>query len=418
MMYRRLKASLKRLPVVYQANARLKAERTARALVRLDRRYERLARDCQIDYCAAEAVRQLRLRLSHRGVAVDPAPKGRLRILWVGGNWDQDNSGFLAGLREFGEVTTFRNARDEYGLGYSEFVRPRRLYDPVPVKLNDACLIEQVQALQRRGGLDVLMGQMWAHLISVETLKRIQAMGVVTVNVSMDDRLPEHWGSYRGIRMGAVGLCDGTDLVLTSSPECCLRFAVEGCPSLFWPMASDPERFKPSGEDTKQYDVSFIGNKYGLRGEIVEGLQRAGIHVDAFGGGWPNGPATADQAGEIFGRSRIILGVGNIGYSKDIFTLKLRDFDATMAGALYVTHRNPDLLKLFEEGKQIECYLTLDECVRKVRYYLDHPEQRMAIAAAAATRARREHTWEHRLSTVFRAIGFLGEGASCLAGVE
>jgi spore maturation protein CgeB len=129
--------------------------------------------------------------------------------------------------------------------------------------------------------------------------------------------------------------------------------------------------------------------------------------VEAFGRGLPNGPATAEQSAEIFGRSRIILGVGNIAYNDDIFTLKLRDFDATMAGALYITHRNPDLLRLFEEGREIECYLTIDECIQKVRHYLAHREQRIRIAAAGAARARREHTWERRIATAFAAIGLV-----------
>lgn len=409
MVYSRIKASLKQVPLLYEVNARLKAGQTRRALARLQRHYDHLICGRQVVYSEATAVEELRSRLSSRGITPRPMSKEQLRVFWVGANWAQDNSGFLAGLGKFGQVTFFRNVRGGYGPWYLSKDGAYRLYDPEVVKVNDACLLEQVAALHACGGPQVLMGQMWAHVISVEALRQIQQMGIVTVNVSMDDRLPEHWGSSQGIRLGSVGLCEGLDLVLTSSPECCPRYAAESCPSLFWPMGSDPDRFQPYSEGQKRHDVSFIGNKYGLRGRIVRRLQQAGVRVEAFGAGWPNGPASADQSAEIFGRSRIILGVGNIAYNEDIFTLKLRDFDATMAGALYLTHRNPDLLTLFEEGKEIECYLTVDECIDKVRYYLAHPAQRMALAAAAAARARREHTWEHRLSTVFRAIGFLPE---------
>lgn len=416
MVVEKIKTSLKRIPLVYVANAKVKAWQTVRDSARVENRYQALARAQGVTYSEQGAIEQLRNRLQQRGLAIEPKPKGQLRILWVGADWNQDNSGFLAALQKFGSVNNFHKADGEYGIGYAHRPGGRERYDPRIVAANDASLLNQVQKARSEAGLDVLMGQMWAHRISVDALNKVQQMGVVTVNVAMDDRLPSQWGSHDGIRLGSIGLCHGLDLVLTSSPECCLRYAVEGCPALFWPMASDPERFKPYPEEQKQYDVSFIGNKYGLRGKVVDALQRAGVRVEAFGRGWPNGTATAEQSAEIFGKSRIILGVGNIAYNEDIFTLKLRDFDATMAGALYITHRNPDLLQLYEEGKEIECYLSIDECVEKVRYYLARPQQRMAIAMAGAARVRREHSWEHRLNKALAAVGFLAAMPSAATG--
>ncbi len=417
-MLLRFKQFLKRNPFVYEINARLKATQTRFAHAKLKRKYARLATERGVVYSEASAIEQLRARIAGRESVVKPIRKGQLRIFWIGANWEQDNSGFLVGMSKFGDIICSRNIHGDYGLLYVSKDGLVRIYDPEVVKSNDICILEQVESALKRGPVDVLMGQMWANLVSVETLREIQRMGVVTVNVSMDDRLPENWGSYRGIRLGSVGLCRGIDLMLTSSSDCCLRYAVEGCPCLFWPPASDPEFFKPYDEDKKEYDVSFVGTRYGLRGRLIRYLKRAGIRVEAFGRGWPNGPVSVDQSAEIFGKSRIILGVGTIAYSEDIFQFKLRDFDATMAGALYITHRNPDLLALFEEGKEIECYLSIDECVRKIRYYLDHPERRMAIAAAAAARARRDHTWEHRLSSAFSAIGLLPAQRNLVSSVD
>ena len=48
--------------------------------------------------------------------------------------------------------------------------------------------------------------------------------------------------------------------------------------------------------------------------------------------------------------------------------------------------RNPDVLELFEEGKEIECYATVEELVEKIDYYLAHPEERKAIAEAGHRR--------------------------------
>jgi len=230
-------------------------------------------------------------------------------------------------------------------------------------------------------------------------------MGAVTANVAMDDRLPDMWVKYKGRPMGAVGLGDGLDLTLNSSPECLVRYLIHDYPAIFWPMASDPDVFKPA--EVKDIDVSFIGNKYGTRAKIVQKLEASGVKVDAYGGGWANGPVGPDKAADIFGRSKIILGVGTIAYNEDIYTLKLRDFDATMAGALYLTHRNPDLLAIFTEGEEIECYADENEAAEKAVYYLAHPERIEAIGKAAAKKARERHTWDIRIGEALEALGLL-----------
>lgn len=407
MLTHKLKQQLKRNPFLWNVNARFKAALIKRASARLTRSYADRARARGLVYSQSAALDDLRRKLKQRGLPIASLPRGQLRIFWAGANWNQDSSGFLAALQKFGHVICLHNARGGYGWSYAGAGRVISNYNAEVIRSNDGCLIEQVKQACSLGKIHILMGQMWANFVSAKVLEQIQKMGIITVNVSMDDRLPELWESYKGVRLGSVGLAGGLDLVLTSSSDCCMRYALEDCPAIFWPMASDPERFKPYPDDQKIYDVSFIGGKYGQRGKIIERLLRAGIKMETFGPGWPNGPVNADQSAEIFGKSRIILGVGTIAYNNDIYTLKLRDFDATMAGALYITHRNPDLLALYEEGREIECYLTIDECVQKIRYYLDHPTERQSIAAAGMVRARRDHTWEKRLSTALNYVGLL-----------
>jgi spore maturation protein CgeB len=76
-----------------------------------------------------------------------------------------------------------------------------------------------------------------------------------------------------------------------------------------------------------------------------------------------------------------------------------------MAGALYITHRNPDLLNLFEEGKEIECYMTIEEAEKKISYYLLYPEKRDRLARAAALKARELYTWEKRIDEALQIVG-------------
>ena len=129
--------------------------------------------------------------------------------------------------------------------------------------------------------------------------------------------------------------------------------------------------------------------------------------MDCYGGGWPNGSVNADQNTALSERARIILGVGTVGHCSDVYTLKLRDIDALMTGALYVTHRNPDLCHIFTEGEDIECYESPQEATDKIRYYLDHPVERECIGRLGQQKAMAHHSWDERLSSTFQLLGLM-----------
>jgi len=223
----------------------------------------------------------------------------------------------------------------------------------------------------------------------------------------MDDRLPEHWTHNGDIRLGSVGLAHGLDMVLTTLPETCLWYGVDGCPALFWPLASDPGVFTPEEGAPRDIDVLFIGNKYGVRSKIVRYLEKYGVKVDCYGRGWPNGYVNAEQMAALSKRARIILGVGTVGHCQDVYTLKLRDFDAPMSGALYLTHRNPDLCQLYSETEEFECYTTPKEALNKIRFYLEHPTDLARVAKNGQRKALASYTWDQRFLTTFEQLGLL-----------
>ena len=99
--------------------------------------------------------------------------------------------------------------------------------------------------------------------------------------------------------------------------------------------------------------------------------------------------------------------MGTVAHTSHTYTLKLRDFDAPMSGALYVTHRNPDLLALYREDQEIVCYESTDECAQKLKHYLSNEADRSRIATAGRERARADYTWEARFAELFRRIGLL-----------
>jgi spore maturation protein CgeB len=249
---------------------------------------------------------------------------------------------------------------------------------------------------------------MWGHLYDEKYLSLIRKLGIPVINISMDDRLSHLWGYKDGIRLGSVGLCPFVDMVLTTSPETCLYYTIESTPALYFPLASDANLYHFDSYSKRDIDVLFVGNKYGIREELIEYLIKKGVSVLSYGKGWDNGFASANESIALSKRAKIILGVGTVGYSKDVYTLKLRDFDALMSGALYVTHRNRDLIELFNEGTEIECYTSFAELHSKITYYLKNENDRLMIASSGQEKAKKLHNWDYRLSQTFKELGLIG----------
>lgn len=319
------------------------------------------------------------------------------RVFFLGTDYEQDYSGLIQALERAADVRVFTRRDGVYGQN-----------DPRPPAQRRPDISRRLYELFETNGAqgwvpDVLIGQTWASVIDPTVFSRIrERWGTLIVNISMDDRHqflgPRIFGGQRG---GVLPLVPHLDLALTTAPECVHWYESEGCPAMFFPEASDPAIFRPMPDLPKLHDVAFVGARYGIRDTLVTGLRCAGIDVRAHGAGWEGGRLSIDETARLFAQSRIVLGVGTIGYSRDFYALKLRDFDAPMSGSCYLTHDNPDLRSLFEVGQEIEIFTDVDDCVSKVRRLLGNDEQRERIAAAGRRRAERDHTWDRRIGDLF-----------------
>jgi len=394
---------LKKFEIIYSINAKIKTFQLKSGLKKLTRFYDKKYKDEAIFYDELLIVNNFKEQHSQLQPKFLSKKTGDLKIFWVGASEAQDKSGFLQALNKAGKVTNFYNRNGEYGPLYEvselDWLQVR--------EANDIALIEQVQHTYFSEGVDILIGQMWSHIFSKDALLKIRELGIPVINIAMDDRLPNLWMKKDGFQMGALGLGSGVDLTLTTSPEACKWYAAENMSALFWPLASDEKLFAKNDNIKKDIDILFIGNRYGIRGKLVNYLSKHDISVTCYGGGWPNGYVNAEKNIALSKRAKIILGVGAIGHTSDVYTLKLRDFDALMTGALYITHRNPDLLKLFIEGEHLECYTSPKELLYKLNYYIKHPEKCSEIGSKAYALAKKKHSWDYRISSTFKLLGLL-----------
>lgn len=81
-----------------------------------------------------------------------------------------------------------------------------------------------------------------------------------------------------------------------------------------------------------------------------------------------------------------------------------RVFDVPACGAFLLTDRREQLAALFEEGREVVCYGEPDEIPELVQRYLKNPAERARTAQAARARILAEHTYEHRLETLYAAM--------------
>ena len=159
----------------------------------------------------------------------------------------------------------------------------------------------------------------------------------------------------------------------------------------------DPRIFHPvpvSRED-KQYfggDVGFIGHWEPDREETFIKLlnMNKDINLKIWGDGWKKlkNPtllrdcvqyrgAWLTEFAKVVNSTKINLNILS-KWNRDVVTGKSVEIPA--CGGFMLAERTNEHLELFEEGKEAEFFEDFDELVKKIHYYLDHEEERKAIA--------------------------------------
>jgi hypothetical protein len=206
----------------------------------------------------------------------------------------------------------------------------------------------------------------------------------------------------------------GFDLILTSFPHYPERLRGIGVASEYLPIAFygrvldrlRGEGVDPVAEGKRQHDLAFAGGlDPSVHGERVELLERVAreLPLEVWGYGAqllpPDSAIRRAHRGEAWGiemyrvlaESRLVLN-SHIGYAEG-FANNMRLFEATGVGALLVTESAPNLANFFELDREVVSYDGPANLVEKLRYYIEHDDERRAIAAAGQARTLRDHTY-------------------------
>jgi len=99
---------------------------------------------------------------------------------------------------------------------------------------------------------------------------------------------------------------------------------------------------------------------------------------------------------KIFSSSRVVF---NRSVLNDV---NMRVFEGLCSGSLLMTNALDDngQAEMFADGVHLATYRSPEDLVERVRYFLDHPDEREKIATAGRAEAVRAHTYRHRAERI------------------
>jgi spore maturation protein CgeB len=292
-------------------------------------------------------------------------------------------------------------------------------------------LLKQVRAAHNDRPLDVFFSYFYSAYVEPEAISDIGRLGVVTMNwycnASYQFRLVEE-------------IAPRYDYSLVPERFRLADYARVGANPVYFQEAANPDVYRPY-DVAQEFDVTFVGQRYGDRPAFVRRLLDDGIGVRVWGPRWQDplvisrrealvaeakrlirrrprdtlpasvvGPPLSDEDYILmYSRSRVSLGFSKVAVPQPDATylkqVRLRDFEATIAGAFYLVESCDELAECFEPDREIVMFNDADELSEKAQWYLRHGSERDAIRAAGRARALADHTWQVRFMRLFESIG-------------
>jgi hypothetical protein len=136
---------------------------------------------------------------------------------------------------------------------------------------------------------------------------------------------------------------------------------------------------------------------------------RPKIPDNAFQGCIHSKPDTQEYV-NILQQSQITLGVNRYPsyrypFSRPDTYSRMRDVEAPMMGACYLTEWTEGLEYLYDLGEEIETYRDADEMADKIEQLIGDPKRRLKMRCQAQKRALAEHTVPKTLSNITKILG-------------
>lgn len=186
-----------------------------------------------------------------------------------------------------------------------------------------------------------------------------------------------------------LSMAKKADFVFCAQKQAVEDMKRDGIANPIWlPHAVEPQAYPKFDLLTKKYDVCFVGHVSSPNREAA---------LDQLFANFPNfyyGQQLFEQAARKYAESKIVF---NIAMKNDV---NMRCFETLATGSFLLTDWVPSMDELFEDGKHLVLYRSMDECIDKAKYYLRHDEERERIAQAGYEHVIKNHTIQNRVNVI------------------
>ncbi|MFM8316226.1 MAG: glycosyltransferase [Deltaproteobacteria bacterium] len=191
------------------------------------------------------------------------------------------------------------------------------------------------------------------------------------------------------------------------------KLKIVGCPAFLLDEAMNPDWHKPLAPQSSN-SIIVAGNFYNFRQVLCQTLIEHGYQLDLYGPKYPRWSLPTikkyhsgkyivkEDKSRIFGSGLACLNSFNF-YEGD--SLNCRAFEIAGAAGLQLIEYRPAISRCFEPGTELLTFSTKDELIGLIERAQKNPSQMLKIREAGAKRALSHHTYQHRLTDIFKTIG-------------
>lgn len=181
----------------------------------------------------------------------------------------------------------------------------------------------------------------------------------------------------------------------------------------------DLNSFYKIENETKKYDICFVGNWSLKRQKTLEAMLAVTDNIAIFGAKWrkknlfkprvlrcvKGSYIGGQELNLLYNQSKIVLNVTNWGFGEGDKRsgVNMRTLEVPATGSFLLTDGSRDLKKLIEAGKHIAVYDSLEDCVQKAAYYLALEDERELIAKEGHKFVRESHGYDNLVGEIAKA---------------
>ena len=212
------------------------------------------------------------------------------------------------------------------------------------------------------------------------------------------------------------------DICAISNPSVINMYKNWGCKNVyFWPLGGFyfGENISLMNFDKRKNKLCFVGSKYGVpkvrylthipilknldilwnKKSFFKSLEKIYPDIKSFGPYWKNGYLPHKDVSNLYNNSKIGINLHN-----SLGPINARLYDLPAHGVLQICDNKDKLFQVFEPGKEIVGYNSLEEAEYLINYYLKEIDEAKEISYSGYIRYIKEYTQDNIMKKLINII--------------